>query len=266
MRFFRIERDGTTSYARASQTDELELLSAAPWAGGSGTGVRLPFPLARGAASVDGPGIRLLAPVDPSKIVCVGRNYAAHAKELGNEVPSEPLLFLKPPTSLLGPDAAIVTPPSSQRVEHEAEIGIVIGTRLKSVDESQALRGIFGVTCLNDVTARDLQRKDVQFTRAKSFDTFCPVGPWIETESALEQLTVTGRVNGVVRQSGTVGQMVFPIARLISFISHVMTLEPGDLIATGTPEGVGPLVAGDVVEIEVSGVGVLRNTVTSAAR
>jgi 2-keto-4-pentenoate hydratase/2-oxohepta-3-ene-1,7-dioic acid hydratase in catechol pathway len=254
MRYLRIEHGGAASYARATNGDDLELLSAAPWAGGSATGKRV----SREAS-------RLLAPVEPSKIVCVGRNYAAHAKELGNEVPSEPLLFLKPPSSLLGPGATIVSPRSSERVEHEAEIGIVIGTRLQAVDERRALAGIFGTTCINDVTARDLQRKDVQFTRAKSFDTFCPVGPWIETESALEELTVTGRVNGVLRQSGSVGQLVFPIARLISFISHVMTLEPGDLIATGTPEGVGPLVDGDVVEVEVSGVGVLRNTVARAA-
>jgi 2-keto-4-pentenoate hydratase/2-oxohepta-3-ene-1,7-dioic acid hydratase in catechol pathway len=255
MRIFRIEHDGAASYARATNDDELELLSTAPWAGGSATGKR-----------VSRRGATLLAPVTPSKIVCVGRNYAAHAKELGNDVPSEPLLFLKPPTSLLGPDGVIVSPTSSERVEHEAEIGIVIGTRLKSVDEAAALRGIFGVTCINDVTARDLQRKDVQFTRAKSFDTFCPVGPWIETEAKLDELTVTGRVNGAVRQSGLVNQMVFSIARLISFISQVMTLEPGDLIATGTPEGVGPLVDGDVVEIEVSGVGVLRNSVRRAPR
>lgn len=255
MRIYRIERDGVASYARATDSDELELLSDAPWAGGSVTGER-----------VSRKGAALLAPVTPSKIVCVGRNYAAHAKELGNDVPSEPLLFLKPPTSLLGHDGVIVSPPSSERVEHEAEIGVVIGTRLRAVSEAEALRGIFGITCINDVTARDLQRKDVQFTRAKSFDTFCPVGPWIETEAKLDALTVTGRVNGAVRQSGTVDQMVFSIARLISFISHVMTLEPGDLIATGTPEGVGPIVEGDVVEIEVSGVGVLRNTVRRQAR
>jgi len=253
MRIFRIEREGVASYARGTNSDQLELLSGAPWAGGSGTGERV------GLADVV-----LLAPVTPSKIVCVGRNYAAHAKELGNDVPSEPLLFLKPPTSLLGPEGVIVSPPSSERVEHEAEIGVVIGTRLKGVGETEALRGIFGFTCINDVTARDLQRKDVQFTRAKSFDTFCPVGPWIETEAKLDELAVTARVNGAVRQSGTVDQMVFSIARLISFISHVMTLEPGDLIATGTPEGVGPIVEGDVVEIEVSGIGVLCNTVRRA--
>jgi 2-keto-4-pentenoate hydratase/2-oxohepta-3-ene-1,7-dioic acid hydratase in catechol pathway len=253
MRIFRIQHEGAARYARATHSDELELLAAAPWAGGSGTG-----------QTVRRDGATLLAPVAPSKIVCVGRNYAAHAKELGNDVPSEPLLFLKPPTSLLGPDGVIDSPPSSERVEHEAEIGIVIGTRLKNVDEAAALQGVFGVTCINDVTARDLQRKDVQFTRAKSFDTFCPVGPWIETDARLDELTVIGRVNGAVRQSGSVSQMVFPIARLISFISHVMTLEPGDLIATGTPEGVGPLVDGDVVEIEVSGVGVLQNTVRRA--
>jgi 2-keto-4-pentenoate hydratase/2-oxohepta-3-ene-1,7-dioic acid hydratase in catechol pathway len=251
MRIFRIEHAGIGQYARALHSDDLELLSGAPWAGGTPTGERVPL---RGA--------RLLEPVTPSKIVCVGRNYAAHAKELGNDVPSEPLLFLKPPTSLLRPEGTIVAPPSSERVEHEAEIGVVIGKRLTRVSEREALDAVFGITCVNDVTARDLQRKDVQFTRAKGFDTFCPVGPHIETEAPLDQLTVTGRVNGAVRQHGTVAQMVFPIAQLVSFISHVMTLEPGDLIATGTPEGVGPLVGGDVVEIEVSGVGVLRNSVT----
>jgi len=251
MRIFRIEHAGAGHYALAGDSGELELLSGAPWAGGTPTGQRVALA-----------GARLLEPVTPSKIVCVGRNYAAHAKELGNEVPSEPLIFLKPPTSLLPHDGTIVAPRSSERVEHEAEIGIVIGKRLKSASESEAIDGVFGVTCINDVTARDLQRKDVQFTRAKGFDTFCPVGPWVQTELQLDQLTVTGRVNGAVRQHGEVAQMVFPIARLISFISHVMTLQPGDLIATGTPEGVGPLVAGDVVEIEVSGVGVLRNRVS----
>ena len=266
MRIYRIEHQGATCYARTSDASShaqagtpasprLELLTAAPWLPGStATGEHVALASAR-----------LLAPVSPSKIVCVGRNYAAHARELGNDVPTEPLLFLKPASALLAPEAAIVLPRASQRVEHEAEIGIVIGQRLKDASEAQALAGVFGVTCVNDVTARDLQRKDVQFTRAKSFDTFCPVGPWIQTDLSLTELRVEGRVNGAVRQQAPVTDMVFPIATLISFISHVMTLEPGDLIATGTPEGVGPLLDGDVVEIEVSGVGVLKNTVQSPA-
>lgn len=254
MRLFRIQHEQGPRYAQAATDgDQLELLSAAPWLGGAPTGQRVPLA-----------GARLLAPVQPSKIVCVGRNYAAHAKELGNDVPSEPLLFLKPPSALLDPEAAIVLPASSQRVEHEAEIGIVIGQRLKNISPAQAVDVIFGVTAVNDVTARDLQRKDVQFTRAKSFDTFCPVGPWIETDVELDALTVRGHVNGALRQQGHVNEMVFSIATLISFISHVMTLEPGDLIATGTPEGVGPLLAGDTVDITVAGVGVLRNRVVVA--
>ena len=250
MRIYRIERQDGAHFARAQGDGELELLSAAPWAGGAPRGERA----ARGAA-------RLLAPVTPSKIVCVGRNYAAHAKELGNAVPDEPLLFLKPPSALIGPEQPIVRPPSSDRVEHEAEIGVVIGTRLARANPADAVRAIFGITCVDDVTARDLQRKDVQFTRAKGFDTFCPVGPWIETDFALDQLSVIGRVNGQERQRGQVAQMIFPVAELIAFISHVMTLEPGDLVSTGTPEGVGPLHAGDRVEVEVPGVGVLGNPV-----
>ncbi len=250
MRICRIERQDGVRFARAEGEGDFELLTAAPWAGG----------VARGERAARS-GARLLAPVAPSKIVCVGRNYAAHAKELGNEVPSEPLLFLKPPSALVGPEQAIVRPKSSERVEHEAEIGVVIGARLARANAAEAVRAIFGITCVNDVTARDLQRKDVQFTRAKGFDTFCPVGPWIETDFALDQLSVIGRVNGQERQRGQVGQMIFPIAELLSFISQVMTLEPGDLVSTGTPEGVGPLQPGDRVEIEVPGVGVLGNPV-----
>ena len=254
MRIYRIARDGVASYARASgpADDTLELLSAAPWDGGTSTTTR-----------ISARDVQLLAPVTPSKIVCIGRNYAAHARELGNEVPSEPLLFLKPPSSLLPPHGEIVLPRSSARVEHEAEIGVVIGRRLHHASRSEAIDAIFGITCVNDVTARDLQRKDVQFTRGKGFDTFCPVGPWIETQFTPDDLTVAGRVNGELRQQGRATQMIFPIDILIEFISEVMTLEPGDLIATGTPEGVGPLNAGDVVAIEVAGVGVLQNRVVS---
>jgi 2-keto-4-pentenoate hydratase/2-oxohepta-3-ene-1,7-dioic acid hydratase in catechol pathway len=250
MRVVRIEHQGQARFARAQDGDSLALLSAAPWRGGTPTGE-----LASLADS------RLLAPVEPSKILCVGRNYAAHAKELGNELPREPLLFLKPPSALCASGDDIALPAMSERVEHEAEIGVVIGARLKDASPAEVRRGIYAITCVNDVTARDLQKRDTQFTRAKGFDGFCPVGPWLETEFDLESIAVTGRVNGAVRQHGHTRDMAFPIAELVAFMSGVMTLEPGDLISTGTPEGVGPLVSGDVVEIEVSRVGVLRNTV-----
>jgi 2-keto-4-pentenoate hydratase/2-oxohepta-3-ene-1,7-dioic acid hydratase in catechol pathway len=205
--------------------------------------------------------LRLLAPCTPSKIVAVGRNYRAHAAELGNSVPAEPLLFLKPPSAIVGPGDAIELPPQSARVEHEAELGVVIGRRLRDAGPEEALAAVFGVTCVNDVTARDLQRADVQFTRGKGFDTFCPVGPALVECPDPSDLAVVARVNGVVRQSGRTRDMIFPVATLLAFISGVMTLEPGDLVSTGTPEGVGPLVVGDVVEVEVEGVGALSNPV-----
>jgi len=255
MRIFRVQRPSGPCFVQqelgaTGDTDTVQVFDRAPWLGGRPTDETLSLSTAQ-----------LLAPVEPSKIVCVGRNYRAHAAELGNEVPTEPLLFLKPPSSLLPPDGAIVLPPSSQRVEHEAEIGVVVGTRLRDADARQALAGIYGITGVNDVTARDIQRRETQFTRAKGFDTFCPVGPAVVTGLALDALTVIGRVNGEQRQHGHVTQMVFGVGALLSFISTIMTLEPGDLVSTGTPEGVGPLLAGDRVEVEVSGVGVLRNSV-----
>jgi 2-keto-4-pentenoate hydratase/2-oxohepta-3-ene-1,7-dioic acid hydratase in catechol pathway len=199
----------------------------------------------------------LACPVAPSKIVCIGRNYAAHAKELGNEVPAEPLLFLKPPSSLIGPLAQVVLPKESSRVEHEAELGVVIGRRARSVTREAALSCVFGYTCVCDVTARDLQRKDGQWTRAKGFDTFCPVGPWIETDADPSNLRVICRVNGDVRQDGSTSGMIFDVPTLISYVSGVMSLEPGDLLVTGTPEGVGPLRPGDALEVEIERVGLL---------
>lgn len=193
--------------------------------------------------------------------MCVGRNYAAHARELGNEVPAAPLLFLKPPSALLAPGGTIRLPPESQQVEFESEIAVVIGLRASGVDEGNAVRHIAGYTCLNDVTARDLQRSDGQWSRAKGFDTFCPVGPAVATGLDWRGLEVIGRVNGEERQRAPATQMIFPIPFLVSYISRIMTLEPGDLIATGTPAGVGRLQAGDVVEVEVPGVGILRNPV-----
>jgi 2-keto-4-pentenoate hydratase/2-oxohepta-3-ene-1,7-dioic acid hydratase in catechol pathway len=206
--------------------------------------------------------VRLLAPVEPSKVVCIGRNYPAHAAELGNEVPKEPLMFLKPPSSIVGPEEAIVLTKYSQKVEHEGELAIIIGRRCSQLSDAEdALSFVLGYTCLNDVTARDLQKSDVQFTRGKGFDTFCPVGPHIETALDPSNVLVETRVNGAVRQSGTTSLMVYPPAFLVRWISRMMTLMPGDVIATGTPAGVGPLVAGDTVEVSVAGVGVLCNPV-----
>jgi len=206
--------------------------------------------------------VRLLPPVAPSKIVCIGRNYSEHAAELGNEVPSEPLLFLKAPSAIINSGEAIRLPSQSQQVEHEGELAVVIGRRCKSIaDDDDAMQYVLGFTCLNDVTARDLQKKDGQFTRAKSFDTFCPVGPFIETEFQLDQVSLTTRVNGEVRQFGRTWQMVFPVDFLIRYISNMMTLMPGDVIATGTPSGVARLEKGDVCEVEIEGIGILRNPV-----
>jgi 2-keto-4-pentenoate hydratase/2-oxohepta-3-ene-1,7-dioic acid hydratase in catechol pathway len=206
--------------------------------------------------------VRLLAPLEPGKIVCVGRNYAAHAAELGNEIPKEPLIFLKPPSSIVGPGEPIVLTPQSQRVEHEGELALIVGRKCSHLKDSEdALAYLLGYSCLNDVTARDLQKSDVQFTRAKGFDTFCPVGPHIETQLDPADVLVETRVNGALRQSGRTSLMAYPVAFIVRWISRVMTLYPGDLIATGTPAGVGPLVAGDVVEVSVGGVGVLRNPV-----
>jgi 2-keto-4-pentenoate hydratase/2-oxohepta-3-ene-1,7-dioic acid hydratase in catechol pathway len=200
----------------------------------------------------------------PSKIVCVGRNYAAHAAELGNELPSRPLLFLKPPSSLIGPGEAIVLPPESDDVQHEGEIAIVIGRRARRVAEAEAMQVVAGYAPLNDVTARDLQREDIQFTRAKGFDTFCPVGPMVAAKVVdWRELEVVCRVNGAVRQHGRTAQMAFGIPQLVAYISGIMTLEPGDLLATGTPEGVSRISDGDVVEVEIVGHGTTTNRVIS---
>jgi len=197
----------------------------------------------------------------PGKIVCVGRNYRAHAKELGNDVPAEPLIFLKPPSSVIHTGDAIVLPTVSTQVEYEGEIGVVIGARLSRADEEQARRGIRGIVALNDVTARDLQRSDGQWTRAKGFDTFCPIGDEVPAPADLHALEVTTRVNGSVRQHATANEMVFAIPMLLAYISSIMTLEPGDLVATGTPAGVGRLEVGDVVEVQVA-TSKVRNSVT----
>ena len=197
----------------------------------------------------------------PGKIVCIGRNYREHAKELGNDVPVEPLFFLKPSTSIIAEGDAIVLPPQSERVEFEGEIGIVIGKTLKNASEADALDAIEGIVALNDVTARDLQRKDSQWTRAKGFDTFCPIGPMSKDYGELSSLTVVTRVNGEEKQRASASEMVFSIPMVLSYVSHVMTLEPGDVVATGTPAGVSPLKNGDVVEVEIEGVSKVSNPV-----
>ena len=201
----------------------------------------------------------------PSKIICVGRNYVDHAKELGNDVPAAPLIFMKPPSSIIANGDAIVLPRASQRVEYEGEIGIVIGTRAHRVAERDAARYVGGVVAVNDVTARDLQKTDGQWTRAKGFDTFCPLGVAGAVPGSLDDLTIVTRVNGVERQRATAAQMVFNIPRLIAYISAIMTLVPGDVIATGTPAGVGPIVDGDVVEVDVPGVSRVTNPVRAEA-
>ena len=207
--------------------------------------------------------VRLLPPCWPSKIVCVGRNYREHASELGNPIPAEPLIFLKPVSALIAHGDAIVYPPISERVDFEGELGVVIGRRARGVKAAEAESYILGYTCVNDVTARDLQKKDGQWTRGKGFDTFCPVGPWVvpREEVRFEDLRVRTLVDHEIRQDAPVSEMLFPVARLIEFVTEFMTLVPGDLIATGTPAGVGPLAPGSVVRVEIEGLGALENTV-----
>jgi 2-keto-4-pentenoate hydratase/2-oxohepta-3-ene-1,7-dioic acid hydratase in catechol pathway len=203
----------------------------------------------------------LLPPVSPGKIVCIGRNYADHAKELGNEPPSEPIIFLKPPSAVIGPEGMIVIPPQSQRVDFEGELAIVVGKTARNIRAAEWRDYVAGFTCANDVTARDLQKKDVQFTRGKSFDTFLPLGPCLSTDIDPAAARLITRVNGEVRQDGNTRDIIFGCDRIFEFISSVMTLNPGDVILTGTPAGVGPLKSGDTVEVEIEGIGTLRNVV-----
>jgi 2-keto-4-pentenoate hydratase/2-oxohepta-3-ene-1,7-dioic acid hydratase in catechol pathway len=208
---------------------------------------------------------RLLSPVIPTKVVAVGKNYADHAAEMGGDVPTSPVLFMKPPTSVIGPLQPIRIPAQATEVHHEAELAVVIGNVTKNVRPGDMGKHILGYTAANDVTARDLQRADGQWTRAKGFDTFCPLGPAIDTDvDPLEGLSVISRVNGEIRQSGTTADLVFGVAHLVSFISTIMTLLPGDVILTGTPAGVGPIVPGDKVEVEIEGIGILMNPVVKA--
>jgi 2-keto-4-pentenoate hydratase/2-oxohepta-3-ene-1,7-dioic acid hydratase in catechol pathway len=232
-----------------------------PWTGS---------PLEGGAAAhdrqpIDLAAVTLLVPCEPTKIIAIGRNYAEHAAEHAAAVPTAPLIFLKAPSSLLAPGQPIVLTPFSQQVEHEAELAVVIGRRCRSVALEDVAALILGYTCANDVTARDLQRQDGQWARGKSFDTFCPLGPWIETDLDATALDVTCHVQGQLRQRGNTADMVFAVDSLVSYVSRMMTLEPGDVILTGTPAGVGPLHPGDTVEVRVEGIGTLHNPVVAGA-
>jgi 2-keto-4-pentenoate hydratase/2-oxohepta-3-ene-1,7-dioic acid hydratase in catechol pathway len=250
MRVLRVRQGQRTAWARWIDDETLRWLDGVPWGG------------AVERETVPRRDVELLAPVTPSKIVCVGRNYRAHAAELGHDVPTEPLLFLKPPSALLAPGGVVEWPADSERVDYEGEVAVVIGKPLRHATEAEAAAAIFGLTCADDVTARDLQRKDVQFTRAKSFDTFCPCGPWIETEPPpLDALRIRTRVDGEVRQDASTAAMIWGIPTLLAFVSRVMRLEPGDLLLTGTPEGVAPLTAGQRVEVKIEGVGTLSHSV-----
>jgi 2-keto-4-pentenoate hydratase/2-oxohepta-3-ene-1,7-dioic acid hydratase in catechol pathway len=232
--------------------------------------VKLPIEGARGAFS----GARALeiagdpgasASLRPTKIVAIGVNYRLHAREMGKELPAEPLMFLKPTSSLIGPGQAIELPPGYARIDYEAELGVVIGARVRHVSPDRALDAVAGLTCINDVTVRDLQERDGQWTRAKGFDTFCPIGPRVVGGVDPSNLRIVSRVNGETRQDSRTSDLIFSVPEIIAFVSKVMTLEPGDIIATGTPSGVGPLTPGDRVEIEIEDVGVLANPVVEAA-
>jgi 2-keto-4-pentenoate hydratase/2-oxohepta-3-ene-1,7-dioic acid hydratase in catechol pathway len=210
--------------------------------------------------------VKLMAPCVPSKIIGVGRNYVEHAKELGNDVPKIPLIFLKPASAIINPGDAIILPPQSKQIEHEAELVIVIGKRARHVTTEASKNYVFGYTIGNDITARDLQKTDDQWTRAKGFDTFCPFGPWIDTDFDISDAVITCKVNGQPRQMASTRDLVFSVPTLVAYISSVMTLEPGDLIFTGTPAGVGALVDGNEVVVEIEGLGVLRNPVRSEGK
>jgi len=252
VRYCRFKHQGVARYG-VIHGDVVAALAGAPWVSSSEGEVRVPLD-----------AVELLPPTEASKVVAVGQNYRKHAEELGKPVPPEPLIFMKPATALNAHGQPIVLPPESAEVHHESELALVIGQRLKDADEAQAAKAIFALTCFNDVTARDIQRREVQHTRAKSYDTFACVGPWMETELSPADLRIVCRVNGQVRQDGRTSDMIFPPARLVSFISRIMTLLPGDLVSTGTPSGVGPLRDGDRVEVEVEGIGALANPVTLA--
>ncbi len=248
MRFVRFAIGSTIGYGVIEENDAIRAITTTPF---------LPWELTD--ETFDASQVRLLSPVLPSKVPAIGLNYKAHAEETGKPLPEEPMLFLKPSTSVIGPGDTILLPPQSERVDHEAELAVVIGKATRNVGEADALDHVLGYMCANDVTARDLQAKDGQFTRAKGFDTFCPLGPFVVTDVDPENLDIVCRVNGEVRQSSTTSDLVFGVAKLVAYVSSVMTLLPGDTILTGTPAGISPLQDGDTVEVELAGIGILSN-------
>ena len=255
MRIARFSHQDAIKYGIVDERELVVLAGDPMFAGYDTTGERVPLG-----------DVALLAPVIPrSKVIAVGRNYRDHAAEFDNDVPAEPMLFFKPNTSVIGPDDAIVLPPQSERIDVEGELAVVMGRIAKNVAAENALDYVFGYTNANDVTARDLQRRDGQWARAKGFDTFCPLGPSLAVGIDPTDLRIWCRVDGELRQDGTTADLVFGLAHIVSFVSHVMTLQPGDVIATGTPAGVGPLLPGQTCEVGVHGVGVLRNPVVARA-
>jgi 2-keto-4-pentenoate hydratase/2-oxohepta-3-ene-1,7-dioic acid hydratase in catechol pathway len=249
MKLLRFVTDGQARYGAVEQR-QIRGLVGDPFGG-----------LRLGPQSFQLEDVTLLPPCEPSKIVAVGVNYRAHAQEMGHRLPEEPLLFLKPPSAIVGPGATIHYPDGVTRLDYEAELAVVIKKKTRSITPAQAHEAILGYTCLNDVTARDLQQKDKQWTRAKSFDTFAPIGPWIVTDLDPSNLKIEGMLNGETKQSSTTSDLIFPVPFLVSFISSIMTLLPGDVITTGTPSGVGPMQRGDTIEVVIEGIGRLTNTV-----
>ena len=249
MKLCRVRRGGAEAYA-VVEGDRVELLSGEPFGEIVRTGES--WPLSE---------VELLSPAAPSKVVCVGKNYLDHAKEFNSELPAEPLIFLKPSTAVIGPEGTVEYPSFGTRVDFEGELGLVIGKKCKGVRAEDWRSVVLGFTCVNDVTERDIQFKDGQWTRGKGFDTFCPIGPWIETELDPSDLRIQTRLNGEVKQDSRTSKLIFSLGRIVEHITAFTTLLPGDVIATGTPEGVGPMKRGDTVEVEIEGIGVLRNTV-----
>lgn len=251
MRFARFAAAGQAAFG-VIEGQTVHTIEGDPFNGWRKTGERMPLADAR-----------LLAPVEPSKIICVGLNYADHAAETGKELPEEPCLFMKPSTGVVGPGERIVYPEMAGRVDYEAELAVVIGKTARNIPEGRWADYVLGYTCFNDVTARDLQAKDGQWTRAKGFDTFAPIGPWIETEVCPDDLAIRSRVNGKLMQDSRTRQLIFPPSFLVGFICRIMTLLPGDVVATGTPAGISGMSVGDVVEVEIEGIGVLENTLAA---
>jgi 2-keto-4-pentenoate hydratase/2-oxohepta-3-ene-1,7-dioic acid hydratase in catechol pathway len=257
-RYARITLHGSPTFIALDSRGSAYVLDGPPWAGGSATGEELP------PSALE--SLTWLCPVVPSKIIGIGRNYRKHAAELGNEVPEEPLMFFKPPSSLLAPGGTVRLPPESTRVDHEGELAVVIGRRARRVGVEEARRAVFGYSIACDVTARDLQQKDKQWTRAKGFDSFCPLGPVVVPLPDAGFLRLELRVGGELRQAGSTGDMIHDVPTLIAYASQAMTLEPGDVILTGTPDGVGPLAAGDAVTVTIDGIGALAFHVDAEAR